>query len=90
MSELLHLLGDWHHWAFELVSGAVIGATLSPLWRWAVRRHDRKAHPEAPVTQAFVQEMFRIQSALVDMKLARMADKLPTECSWCGRTSCDH
>lgn len=76
MSELIHLLTDWHHWAFELVSGAVIGATLTPLWRWIMRRHDRKRHHEAPVSQAFIQEMFRIQSAVVDMKVQALARRV--------------
>lgn len=44
MTELTHLLLDWHHWAFELVSGAIIGATLSPLAKRLIRRHDRRHH----------------------------------------------
>ena len=44
MHELVSLLLDWHHWAFEVVSGAILGATLTPLWRWIMRRHDRKRH----------------------------------------------
>ena len=62
MTELTHLLLDWHHWAFEVVSGAILGATLTPLWRWLTRRHDRKAHPAHDHTNVYMEiEMLRME-----------------------------
>lgn len=46
MNEFLHLIVNPAHWAFELVSGAAIAATLTPLWRWMVRKHDAKRHAQ--------------------------------------------
>lgn len=38
------MLADPAHWGFEIVSGAILGATLSPLVKWAIRRHDKRHH----------------------------------------------
>lgn len=50
MSELVSLLLDWHHWAFEIISGGVFFAAglvvperLNPFKR-LVTRHDREHH----------------------------------------------
>lgn len=50
MKELTSLLLDWHHWAFEVISGAVFffgGAitptSINPAKRW-LARHDRVKH----------------------------------------------
>lgn len=48
MSELLHLLTDWVHWAFEIISGGIIGLVLTPLWRRLLARHDKAKHPPCP------------------------------------------
>lgn len=54
MDELLHLLTDWAHWAFEIISGTVIGTIVSVLGlavperynpvKRLVARHDREKH----------------------------------------------
>lgn len=51
MHELLHLLTDWTHWAFELISGGVFALVgmavpeqVNPVKR-LIARHDRKKHP---------------------------------------------
>lgn len=90
MSELLHLLTNPAHWAFEVISDlafAGVGALFARIW---VKRHDRKHHGDVPVTLPMLQEMFRVQSALMDMKIDRIEARLPAECGWCGSTSCDH
>lgn len=53
MGELVHLLTDWAHWAFEIISGGVFFAAgmlvperFNPAKR-LVARHDRKKHPQA-------------------------------------------
>ena len=81
MHELIELLDPrtgWPHWAFELVSGAVIGATLSPLWRWALRRHDRKRHPAGDplVTMPMLTEMFRFQSTYYGHRHETLAKRI--------------
>lgn len=50
MSELIHLLGNWAHWAFEIISGGVftlIGMAVperyNPVKRW-LSRHDAEKH----------------------------------------------
>lgn len=32
------------HWGFEIVSGAIVGITISPIVKRLIKRHDRKAH----------------------------------------------
>ena len=80
MNELTHLLLDWHHWAFEIVSGAAIGATLSPLLRWAIRKHDRKHHePERAepfATIPMVSEVILMQGRVTNMQVERLQDKI--------------
>lgn len=51
MSELWHLLTDWTHWAFEVISGGVFFAAglavperYNPVKR-LVTRHDATKHP---------------------------------------------
>lgn len=51
MDELFKLLTDWHHWAFEIISGGVFFAgglvvpeKMNPVKR-LVARHDRDKHP---------------------------------------------
>lgn len=50
MDELIHLLTDWVHWAFEIISGGVFFAAgliiperYNPFKR-LVSRHDREKH----------------------------------------------
>lgn len=50
MDELIHLLTDWVHWAFEIISGGVflvigliVPERLNPFKR-LVARHDRQKH----------------------------------------------
>lgn len=50
MSELIHLLTDWTHWVFEIISGGVFFAVglivperFNPVKR-LVTRHDREKH----------------------------------------------
>lgn len=52
MSELIDLLSEWQHWAFEIISGGVfvvIGLitpeSLNPFKR-LVARHDREKHDD--------------------------------------------
>jgi hypothetical protein len=50
MNELIELLLDWHHWAFEIVSGGVfflVGLAVPEKWnpvKRLVSRHDRDHH----------------------------------------------
>lgn len=50
MAELVDLLTEWQHWAFEIISGGVffvagmlVPERLNPVKR-LVRRHDREKH----------------------------------------------
>lgn len=52
MDELIHLLTDWAHWAFEIISGSVVSLVIlliperfNPAKR-LVSRHDREKHGE--------------------------------------------
>lgn len=75
LTEFMHIVQDPAHWAFEAVSDLVYGFLLYPALRYVVHRHDRKKHT-SPVSIEFVQEMFRVQSALVDAKIAAATRKV--------------
>jgi hypothetical protein len=75
LSEFAQIAEDPAHWGFEALSDLVYGFLLYPALRYVVRRHDRKKHSE-PVSIEFIQEMFRVQSALVDHKIDRLAGKV--------------
>lgn len=44
----IDLLGDWHHWGFEIIAAVVefviVGLIATPLVRRWIRNHDAKAH----------------------------------------------
>jgi hypothetical protein len=49
IGELLHLLTDPAHWAFEVVTDLILGAVGALAVRPLVRRHDRRHHSVDPV-----------------------------------------
>jgi hypothetical protein len=75
MHEFMHIVTDPSHWAFEALSDAVFAGVGALVGRFWLRRHDRKHHA-APVSVEFVQEMFRVQSALIDYKIDRLSKKI--------------
>ena len=44
MTELVHLLTDWPHWAFEAISGLAYGLLGALVARPLLRRHDEAVH----------------------------------------------
>lgn len=72
MSELLHLLSDWHHWAFEIITGGVfviVGMVVPERFNFVKRliaRHDRHKHGIFPDDREA--RMARLDAWLVELE----------------------
>lgn len=60
MTELLHLLTDPAHWAFEVITDLMLGAVGAVAVRPLLRRHDRKHHDIKPAAR--VDDVYRADS----------------------------
>lgn len=79
MGELVHLLTDWHHWAFEIISGGVffvfglaVPERFNPFKR-LVARHDRNKHSTEDDDR--VQRMIRLDAWLDELDRRHDRDK---------------
>lgn len=69
MSELLHLLSNPAHWAFEGISDLAFALPGFLAGRFWLKRHDAKEHPpDKYVTVEMLTEILRMQSSLDDLR----------------------
>lgn len=76
VTELLHLLTDPAHWAFEGVTDLVFGGVGILIGRFWLKGHDRKHHnTDKYVTVDMLTEIFRVQNNLDELRRRRRSTR---------------